>query len=73
MTKSLIRAIEFWDLPKGTERRLVRRLNDALKFLDKGNEKGVIRKLIVFMSQVEAQRGKRLSYEQADSAGTKNH
>ena len=66
MTKALTRTIDFWGLPRRIERRLAGKLNDALKALDMGNENGAIRKLMAFMSQVEAQRGKKLTYEQAD-------
>jgi hypothetical protein len=66
MTKTLIRTIRFWDLPKGTESSLTSKLDDAIHLLDKGNEKGAIHKLMDFIDKAEGLRGKKLTSEQAD-------
>jgi parallel beta-helix repeat protein len=64
--EELIKNIETMNLPRGTEKGLVGKLNDALKFLDKESEKGAIHKLMNFIDQVEAQREKKLTNEHAD-------
>lgn len=58
--------IETWNLPQGTESSLTSKLNAAKHLLDKGNENGAIHKLSDFINQVEAQRGKKLTDEQAN-------
>ena len=42
------------------------KLDDAIHLLNKGNENGAIHKLMGLINQVEAQRGKKISEEQAD-------
>jgi hypothetical protein len=65
-TQALIDIIKAWDLPAGTETSLTSKLKDVLTLLDKGNENGAVHKLMDFISQVEAFRGKKLTNEQAD-------
>ena len=66
MIKTLIRTIGFSDLPKGTENSLTSKLEGAIHLLDKGNENGAIHKLMDFINQVEALRGKKLPNDKAD-------
>ena len=65
-TQELIENIETWNLRKGTENSLTVKLEGAIHLLDIGNENGAIHKLMDFINQVEAQREKKLSEEQAD-------
>lgn len=66
-THELIEVIESWNLHKGTENGLTKKLEEIIHLLDKGNENGAIRKLNDFINQVEAMRGKKkLTHEQAD-------
>jgi len=62
----LVETIETWDLQPGTESSLTSKIDAALNLLNKGNENGAVRKLMDFMDQVEAKRGKQLTNEQAD-------
>jgi hypothetical protein len=62
----LLKTIKTWSLPKGTGNSLSSKLEDTLHLLDIGNENGAVHKLMDFMSQVEALRGKKLSSGQAD-------
>jgi len=66
LTQRLIQTIQTSNLPKGTEISLTSKLEDALHLLDIGNENGAMRKLMGFISQVEALRGKKLTDEQAN-------
>jgi len=70
MTKTLIRTVRFWDLPKGAENSFTSKLDDTIHLLNKGNENGAIHKLMDFIDQVEALRGKKLTPEQADHLTT---
>ena len=65
-TQVLIETIKTWNLPKGTEKSLVSKLEDAIHQLEMGNENGAIHKLMDFMDQVEGFRGKKLTDAQAD-------
>jgi len=62
----LIETITDWNLPKGTENSLTSKLEDSVHLLDIGSENGAIHKLMGFMNQAEALRGKKLTNEQAD-------
>jgi len=64
--EELIETIETFELPKGTENSLTSKLEGALHLLEIGNENGAIHKLMDFMNQVEAQRDKKLTDEQAN-------
>ena len=66
MIKTLISTIKFWNLHKGTENSLTSKLEGAMYLLDIGNKNGAIRKLMGFINQVEALRGKKLTDEQVD-------
>jgi beta propeller repeat protein len=65
-TQRLIETIETWKLSTGTEASLTSKLKGAIHLLNLGNEKGAIRKLTDFISQVEALKGNRLTLEQAN-------
>ena len=66
-TQDLISDIEELNLPKGTENSLVSKLEAAINSLDKGQENAAINKLNAFINQVEAQRGKKITDEEADA------
>jgi len=66
MTKTLVRTVLSWNLPKGTENSLTSKLKGALHLLDIGNENGAIHKLMELINQAEALRDKKLINEQAD-------
>jgi hypothetical protein len=66
LTQELIEEIETWNLPIGTEKSLVGKLEASLKLIAKGNEVGAIHKLMDFINQVEGLREKKLSNDQAD-------
>lgn len=66
LTHELIETIETWNLPGGTENSLVSKLEEVILLLSKGNDNGAVHKLMDFISQVEAQRDKSLTDEQAD-------
>ena len=65
-SEELIETIQTSNLTKGTESSLVSKLKAGIQLLELGNENGAIHKLMDFMDQVEAQRGKKLTDEQAD-------
>jgi hypothetical protein len=65
--ETLIINIENFELPKGTENSLTSKLDNVLAALAKGNDKAAINMLDAFINAVEAQSGKKLSYEQADA------
>ncbi|UCE29469.1 MAG: hypothetical protein JSV85_01710 [Candidatus Bathyarchaeota archaeon] len=58
--------IESWNLNQGTENSLTSTVDAALDLLNMGNENGAIHKLMDFINQVEAKRGKKLTDTQAD-------
>jgi hypothetical protein len=64
--ESLIEAIEGMGLHRGTERSLVAKLRNALKSLQKGNVNAALGQLHAFINAARAQRGKKLTQEQAD-------
>jgi hypothetical protein len=64
--QDLIETIGTWNLQTGTEKRLRSKLEGAVRLLDVGNEKAAVRKLLVFMKQVEILRRKALTDEQAN-------
>jgi len=66
LAQKVIETIETWNLQKGTENSLSKKLEDILGLLEMGNENGAIHKLMDFINQVEALRGKKLNEEQAD-------
>ena len=66
MIRFLIRTIWSWNLSKGTENSLTSKLDEAIRLLDIGNAEETILKLTDFISQVEAQGGKKITEEQAD-------
>lgn len=54
------------DLHHGIENSLVKKVNNACKKFEKGNINATINQLQAFINQVEAQRGKKISEEDAD-------
>lgn len=64
--EELIEDIEGMELPTGTENNLVAKLEDAIKLFEKENTNGAIHKLGDFIDYVKAQRGKKLTEDQAD-------
>jgi len=65
-TQELIETIETWNLPKGLEKCLTSKLDNAIHQLNKGNENVAINKLIVLINQIEALRDKKLTSDQAN-------
>jgi len=65
-TQELIEAIKTWNFPKGTEKSLTSKLDDAIHLLEKGNENGAIHKLRDVIDHVEALREKKLTNNHAD-------
>lgn len=65
-TQDLISDVEDLNLPGGTENSLVSKLENAIKSLDKGQENAAINQLNAFINQVEAQKGKKITDEEAD-------
>jgi hypothetical protein len=55
------------ELPEGTENSLVSKLENAIEKLKDGDNKTAAKKLESFINQVEAQRGKKLTDEEADA------
>jgi len=64
--EELIDLTENSGLPTGTENGLVMKVVDASHLYDKGNVNGATHKTEDFIEQVEAQRGKKITNEQAD-------
>ena len=64
--EELIETIETETLHRGTENSLTAKLKGAIHLMGIGNENGAIHKLMGFINQVEAQRGKKLTDDQAD-------
>ena len=60
------KVIKELELPQGTENALLTSINNAQKSLDKGNDGAAINQLRAFINKVEAQRGKKISDEDAD-------
>jgi hypothetical protein len=54
------------DLPAGTENSLLSKLDAALNCLDNGNDNAAMNILDAFKNSIEAQRGKKITSEQAD-------
>ena len=63
LIRELIETIKSWNLPKGTENCLTKKLYDAISLLEMGNLNGAIHKLGDFINQVENDR-KDLTEEQ---------
>lgn len=64
--QGLIATIDSWNLHRGTENVLKAALRVASSMLEMGQEDAAIRRLTVFISQVERLREKTLTNEQAD-------
>jgi len=67
LTQRLVGMIGTSTIPAGTKKSLTSKLEDVLHLLEIGNERGAIGKLMDFIHQVEALRGKKLTDEQANS------
>jgi len=66
LTQRLVETIETSAVSKGTKKSLTIKLEDTLHLLEIGKEGGATHKLMDFICQVEALRGKKLTEEQAD-------
>jgi len=65
--ETLIGDIESLDLPGGLENGLTKKLENALSSLERGNVGAAVNRIQAFINQVDAQRGKKLTDEQADA------
>jgi hypothetical protein len=65
-TGEVIDTVEELDLPKGTEDSCTSKLDNAIKSIEKGKENAAINQLDAFINHIEAQRGKKLTDEEAD-------
>ena len=63
----LIYIVQGFELPKGPESSLVRILEDAKRLIAKDKITAAVDKLNAFITRVEAERGKTLTNEQADT------
>ena len=57
LLEGLIAYVESLDLHRGTENSLVRKLENAIRSLDRGKEETAINQVTAFMHEVAAQRG----------------
>ncbi|UCG14575.1 MAG: PKD domain-containing protein [Deltaproteobacteria bacterium] len=64
---NLIFDIEASNLPQKIENSLVSKLDSAISSLDDGKENAAENKLNAFINQIEAQRGKKITDEEADA------
>lgn len=64
--ESLIEKVKGMGLHKGIENSLVQKLENALKSLEKGNEGAAMNQLSAFINEIKAQRGKKITQDQAD-------
>jgi len=62
----VIEGIKEMGLHHGIEKSLIKKIENAQKSFDKGNTKAGCNKLNAFLNHVEAQRGKKLTEDQAD-------
>ncbi|UCH89332.1 MAG: right-handed parallel beta-helix repeat-containing protein [Thermoplasmata archaeon] len=62
----VIEVVEDLELPAGIENSLISKLNNALKSLEKGNIQAAMNQLEAFINEVEAQKGKKISEEDAE-------
>jgi hypothetical protein len=58
--------VEELELPKGQENSFLNKTEDIQDSIDAGSTQQAINQLNAFIKQVEAQRGKKLTYEEAD-------
>ena len=65
--EDVIEDVEEMDLPEGLENALVSKLENAIDSLNNNNTNAAVNKLGAFINQVEAQRGKKLTDEEADA------
>ena len=65
-TDDLAHTVQSLRLPHGIENSLVRKAENAFAELNAGNTEEAINILRAFINQVEAQRGKKISEEDAD-------
>jgi chitodextrinase len=65
--QDLVTSVKALGLPKGLQNSLVKKLEGAVKALNKGNAKAAKGKLGAFVNQVKAKRGKDLTETQADA------
>jgi hypothetical protein len=65
--EELIDDVEKLNLHGGTEKSLTKKLENAIKSLEKGEIEAAIGKLNAFINEVEAQRGKKIDEADADA------
>ena len=65
-TEHIIEDIEEMGLPQGVENSLVSKLENAIDSMERGQYNAAANQLNAFINQVEAQRGKKITEEQAD-------
>lgn len=64
--ENLTEDVDEMDIHKGIKKSLTAKLENAQKSIEKGNYQAAINQLEAFINEVEAQRGKKLTDEQAD-------
>jgi len=62
----LVKTVEGWSLPKGTENSLTSKLEAACHLLNMDNRNAALQHLVVFVKKVEALREEKLTNEQTD-------
>ncbi|UCG68056.1 MAG: right-handed parallel beta-helix repeat-containing protein, partial [Thermoplasmata archaeon] len=65
--KDLMEDVDDLDLPKGTENSLISKLNGAYESLEDGKDNAAVNKIGAFIREVFAQRGKKLTEEEAEA------
>lgn len=63
----LVTLVDDLELPGGTENALTTKLDNAIEKMDSGNTNAAGNNLNAFINQVEAQKGKKLTAEEADA------
>ncbi|MDA7497417.1 HYR domain-containing protein, partial [bacterium] len=67
MTENLVQSVNNLDIPTGTKNSLLSQLGNALEKIQNGNINGAVGSLNGLINHALAQRGKKLSAEEADS------
>ena len=69
--QELISDVEEMNLPKGIENSLISKLEGSIASLSRNQKNAAVNQLYSFIKEVEAQRGKEITYEQADELTAK--
>jgi hypothetical protein len=64
--QNLISSMNYLPIPKGLKKSLIKKLESALSRIEKGQTHTTINNLNAFIHEINAQRGKKISYEIAD-------